>query len=105
VITIISGLEGTKRWYDNDATVSLAVSILRNSDSEKQKIVSQKILEITELNNIKPKDVSFYIKTFNRRWYDYDETVSTAMESFKIASLELQKEIAVQIINALCEME
>lgn len=105
MIKIISGLEGTKRWYDNDATVSLAVSILRNSDFNKQQIVAKRIIDIANENNIKAKDVSFYVKTFSRRWYDVDEELASAMECFKASPYELQKIIAVEVINSLCEME
>ena len=103
MIDINTGIENKKRWYDNDATVSLAVSILRNTELEKQIQVAKKITEIAKVHAIVPKDVSVYIRTLRRRWYDVDEELGAAMECFKIAPEEVQKEMAVQVINYLCE--
>jgi len=105
VTKINSGLEETKRWYDNDATVSLAVSILRNSDLEKQVLASKKIIEHARSKNVEAKDVSFYVRTFRRRWYDVDESLALAMEFFKESPQDVQKTLAVIVINFLCEME
>lgn len=51
------------------------------------------------------KDISPYVRTFRRRWYDVDEELCMAMEYLKTASLEIQKKIAIEVINFLCEME
>lgn len=102
---IIIGVENKNRWYDNDATVSLAVSILRNAELDKQVLASQKIIEIAKTHDILVKNVSPYFRTFRRRWYDVDDDLYLAMECLKAASLEIQKKIAVEVINYLCEME
>lgn len=105
MIKINSGTENGKRWYDSDATVSLAVSILRNTDPEKQIEAAKKIIETAKAHNIEVKDVSVYIRTFRRRWYDESEELGTAMECFKSAPEEIRKEMAVHVINCLCEAE
>lgn len=105
MIKINVELEGAKRWYDNDATVSLAISILRNSNHDKQILASRKIVEIAKSYDIKLKDVSIYVRTFRRRWYDYDEELCSAMECLKDASSEIQKSIAIDVINYLCELQ
>lgn len=105
MIKINTSVESKKRWYDNDATVSLAISVLRNTDLEKQIQVAKKIIEIAKAHKIEAKDVSIYVRTLRRRWYDVDEELGTAMECFKIAPEDIQKEMAVQVINFLCESE
>lgn len=68
-------------------------------------MASKKIIEIAKSHNIEAKDVSIYVRTIRRRWYDTDEELCLAMEYLKTAKLELQKKIAIEIINFLCEME
>jgi len=78
---------------------------LRNADLDKQILASQKIIEIAKSNELMIKDISPYVRTFRRRWYDVDEELCMAMEYLKTASLEIQKKIAIEVINFLCEME
>jgi len=78
---------------------------LRNADIDKQILASQKIIEIAKAHDLLIKDVSPYVRTFRRRWYDIDEDVCMAMEYMKTASLEIQKKIAIEVINFLCEMK
>jgi len=78
---------------------------LRNAEIDKQILTSQKIIEIAKSHDILVKDASPYIRTFCRRWYDADEDICLAMEYFKAASPELQKKLAIEIINFLCEIE
>ncbi|OGH96993.1 MAG: hypothetical protein A2039_08680 [Candidatus Melainabacteria bacterium GWA2_34_9] len=78
---------------------------MRNADLDKQILASQKIIEIAKSNELMIKDISPYVRTFRRRWYDVDEELCMAMEYLKTASLEIQKKIAIEVINFLCEME
>lgn len=105
MIKIITRVENKNRWYDSDATVSLAVSLLRNADPEVQLLASKKIIEIAKSYNISVKEISSIIRTLRRRWYDNDDDISQAMECIKEASVDIQKKIALEIINFLCEME
>jgi len=78
---------------------------LRNADIDKQILASRKIIEIAKAHDLLIKDVSPYVRTFRRRWYDVDEELCMAMEYLKTASLEIQKKLAIEVINYLCEME
>ena len=78
---------------------------MRNADIDKQILASQKIIEIAKAHDLLIKDVSPYVRTFRRRWYDIDEDVCMAMEYMKTASLEIQKKTAIEVINFLCEMK
>jgi len=104
VIEII-GAKNSNRWYDSDATVSLAVSILRNMDIEKQVLAAKRIIEIARSYDVEAKDISDYVRTLRRRWYDVDEELCIAMEHLKAANPEIQKKIAIEAINYLCELE
>lgn len=96
-----------KRWYDIDPTVSLAVSLMRNSN-----IMTQYKCADIIVNNSKEYgiDLSENIITdaFNyvlRRWYDTDQKIAEAFEYLKLLPLEVQKETALEIINLLQKEE
>jgi len=91
-----------KRWYDADPTVSLAVSFIRNLDTETQaeiaKIIIQKGKELAiEINEARV--------VLNRRWYDENELLSDAMEYLRVAKPEHKKTIAVEIIDFLTRIK
>ena len=92
-----------KRWYDVDPTVSLAVSLMRNSNEQIQSKCADSIIEYAT-----QRGVTLQSNTLNdafnyilRRWYDKDEKVSQAFEYFQVAPLEVQKEISLEIISFL----
>ena len=96
-----------KRWYDIDPTVSLAVSLMRNANIVTQYKCAKLIVNKSKENGI---DLSENILTdaFNyvlRRWYDTDQRMAEAFEYLKLMPEELQKEIALDIINLLQEEE
>jgi len=78
---------------------------LRNAELDKQILASRKIIEIAKSHDILAKNVSHYVRTFRRRWYDVDEELCMSIECLKTASLEIQKKIAIEIINFMCEIE
>jgi hypothetical protein len=92
-----------KRWYDIDPTVSLAVSLMRNTDIMTQYKCADLIVKKSKDNGI---DLSENILTdaFNyvlRRWYDTDQKIAEAFEYLKLMPDTLQKETALEIINLL----
>ncbi len=92
-----------KRWYDVDPTVSLAVSLMRNANILTQYKCADLIVQTSKENGI---DLSENILTdaFNyilRRWYDTDQKIAEAFEYLKILPLDIQKSIALDIINLL----
>ena len=96
-----------KRWYDIDPTVSLAVSLMRNSNIMTQYKCADYITQKSKENGI---DLSENIITdaFNyvlRRWYDTDQKIAEAFEYLKLLPEELQKETALELINLLQEEE
>ncbi|MEI7473976.1 MAG: hypothetical protein WCK67_04285 [bacterium] len=95
-----------KRWYDGDPTVSMAISLLRNASQDKQTLV---------FNLIKDKGVELGIEVttrtfkgfglFKNRWYDSDEKLSNAMEVLRHCPTDIQKKVALDMINYLYNLE
>ena len=92
-----------KRWYDIDPTVSLAVSLIRNSDDETQMKCAEFIVDYAKNKGIKVRNNSLN-DAFNyilRRWYDKNTTVAKAFDYFESAPIDVKKELALDIINFL----
>ncbi len=92
-----------KRWYDIDPTVSLAVSLMRNANILTQYKCADLIVKSSKENGI---DLSENILTdaftyVLRRWYDSDQKIAEAFEYLKALPVEVQKEVALNIINLL----
>lgn len=90
-----------QRWYDKDATVSLAMSFIRNLEPEQQTLVARRIAEKTQSLGIESSETRIVL---NRRWYDENEELSLAVESFRLASPEDQKAIAIDVIDFLTKI-
>ena len=96
-----------KRWYDVDPTVSLAVSLMRNANIVTQYKCADLIVQKSKDNGIDLaenilKDAFTYVL---RRWYDTDQKIAESFEYLKSLPLEIQKEVALEIINLLQEEE
>lgn len=92
-----------KRWYDIDPTVSLAVSLMRNSNEATQLKCAELIMECAKSKGLKPPSNSLN-NAFNyilRRWYDKDKNIAESFEYFQDAPLDVQKEISLEVINFL----
>ena len=94
-----------RRWYDEDATVSLAVNLLEQANKTLQLTCAKYIKDKSHTFNIfieanKLEDSFVYIK---KRWYDEDKEISDAFEYLRLMPFELRKEIAVDVIQKLQE--
>lgn len=92
-----------KRWYDVDPTVSLAVSLMRNANILTQYKCADLIVKTSKDNGL---DLSENVLTdaftyVLRRWYDTDQKIAEAFEYLKLLPLDVQKTIALDIINLL----
>ena len=92
-----------KRWYDVDPTVSLAVSLMRNSNIITQYKCADLIVAKSKENGV---DLSENILTdaftyVLRRWYDTDQKIAEAFEYLKLLPVDVQKDVALQLINLL----
>ena len=90
-----------QRWYDKDPTLSLAISLIKNSDEKIRHLCAKKIIEIAKDNNVEVKSGFFNIMATFHRWYDEDNELLLAMEYLKESQTNLRKTIAVEIIQLL----
>lgn len=95
------------RWYDEDPTVSLAVSLMRNANLLAQYKCADIIVNKSKENGIDLSenilaDAFTYVL---RRWYDSDQKIAEAFEYFKLLPIEIKKEVALDIINYLKDIE
>lgn len=92
-----------KRWYDIDPTVSLAVSLIRNASEHSQGECAEFMIDYAKrvgitLKNNGLNDAFNYLK---KRWYDQDEKISEAFEYLENSPLDVQREIALEVIGLL----
>jgi len=92
-----------KRWYDIDPTVSLAVSLMRNTNEKTQLRCAEFIIDYAEQKgvNIPSNSLNDAFNYILRRWYDKDKRIAESFEYFQIAPLDVQKEISLEVINFL----
>ena len=96
-----------KRWYDVDPTVSLAVSLMRNANIMTQYKCADLIVKKSKDNGIDLAD-NILTDAFTyvlRRWYDTDQKIAESFEYLNSLPDELQKEVALDLINLLQEEE
>ena len=96
-----------KRWYAVDPTVSLAVSLMRNANIMTQYKCADLIVKKSKDNGIDLAD-NILTDAFTyvlRRWYDTDQKIAESFEYLKSLPDELQKEVALDLINLLQEEE
>jgi len=95
-----------KRWYDLDITVSRAIRKLEEADEEIQVRCSEYIIaQLKELDFDIPMSLDDQYEYIMRRWYDKNIKVSHAMEYLKNAPNEIRKQLALDILNYLTDME
>ena len=95
-----------KRWYDIDPTVSRAVAELEKAEEYIQVRCADYIID-------RLKDIDFNIEMslddqYNyimRRWYDKNIKVSHAMEYLKNCPVEIRKQLALDIIEYLKQVQ
>ena len=93
-----------KRWYDLDVTVSSAVAMMEKADENIQVRCAEYIID-------QLKDIDFKMSLedqYNyimRRWYDKNIKVSHAMEYLKNAPESMRKQLALDIVEYLQQVE
>ncbi len=90
------------RWYDLEPDVCMAISMIECAQPDAQVEYAKYIIKL-----VKEKDKDFdYIKNLAKtnlsnkyqRWYDKNETVSTAFAYLKETKKELQKDISLSVL-------
>ncbi len=95
-----------KRWYDNDPTLSLAISLMHNESINIQvacaQIITEKAIDLGVKRENNLLDAFNYVLM---RWYDEDERIAEAMEYLKAADDSVRKEVAIDVIEYLQRIE
>ena len=94
----------SKRWYDSETTVSLAVSMLKNAAPDIQDSVCEFVTELFKKKDIKTNDKFIVFKMFDKRWYDEKENLYNVLETLRCCSDSEKREISLSIINHLCNI-
>lgn len=95
-----------KRWYDTEPTLSLAVSLIKNSKTELQLECAELIVRLAQDFGVVLN--SNLLGAFNyvlHRWYDTSEPLAEAFGYLKEADEETRKQIAIEIIAFLKKNE
>ena len=87
------------RWYDIEPDVCMAISMIECAEKKAQVQYAEYIIKL-----VKEKDTEMsYIKntTINnkyQRWYDKNETISTAFSYLKGTTKTIQKEVSLSVL-------
>lgn len=90
------------RWYDIEPDVYMAISMIECSNPNSQVDYAKFIIA-----EIKTRDINLnYIKNSTKnniarpfqRWYDRNETLSTAIEYLKNTTPKLQREVSLSVL-------
>lgn len=99
-----------KRWYDHDPLISMAVSLLQNTDQANQQEITAYILnEIRDYPSLFEQTIFQRIHNcifliFHRR-QKMDHSVWYLLEVLKLLSYEQQRTVSLKIINYIYEKE
>ena len=92
-----------QRWYDLDPTVSLAVSLMKSANEETQLHCAEYIISKSRNLGVKNKEnaLNEAFTYLMKRWYDKDKRIQEAFEYLKSAPSDIQRAIALGLIDAL----
>ena len=93
-----------KRWYDSEATLSLAVSMLKNATPDIQDSVCLLMDKKFEDFSISRTEKFIVFKVFDKRWYDEKENVYNLLETIRNCDEQMQRKLAVCIIDHICNI-
>lgn len=93
------------RWYDNDPTLSMAISLLQNASKAHQEMAARHMFSVMEDNGLlniaelrtKEDRLRFIFPSFRR--HRFEMHARHLVELFKHLPVGDQQEMAVQLIN------
>lgn len=90
------------RWYDQDPTLSLAISLLRNANSDvRLKCADLIIAKAKEFKVVIQSNILEKFDFTLRRWYDENPKLTEALEYLRYSNFSLRKKIALDVIEFL----
>ena len=98
-----------ERWYDKDEDLVLFFSFLENLDDRKKEFLAKEILLIifTEFSfnyDEKVRSLSNLKYEQNKRWYDKNVNVQSAIELLKTLSISQRKEVMIRIVETIQQL-
>ncbi len=106
--------ENFSRWYDKDPVLSMSMRTLSTSDDSSQIAVALNLIKIIIEHNIQDhkyenvEDImnaveDGRIQRGQRRWYDIDSTVRTAIQMLEKCSPETRQKVALDMAQLVIE--
>ena len=103
-----------KRWYDKDPVLSMSMRTLSTSDEPDQIAVALNLIKVIIEHNIQDhkyenvEDImnaveDGRIQRGQRRWYDIDSTVRTAIQMLEKCSPETKRKVALDMAQIVIE--
>ncbi len=103
-----------KRWYDKDPVLSMSMRTLSTSDEPDQIAVALNLIKVIIEHNIQDhkyenvEDImnaveDGRIQRGQRRWYDIDSTVRTAIQMLEKCSPETKQKVALDMAQIVIE--
>lgn len=102
------------RWYDKDPVLSMSMRTLSSSDDASQIAVALNLIKVIIEHNIqdhKYENVEDIVNAVEdgriqrgqRRWYDLDATVRTAIQMLEKCSVETKQKVALDMAQLVIE--
>ncbi len=106
--------EHFSRWYDKDPVLSMSMRTLSTSDEPSQIAVALNLIKVIIEHNIQDhkyenvEDImnaveDGRIQRGQRRWYDIDSTVRTAIQMLEKCSPETKQKVALDMAQLVIE--
>lgn len=102
------------RWYDKDPVLSMSMRTLSTSDDATQISVALNLIKVIIEHSIKQYEFESVedivtavedgiIQRGNRRWYDLDVTVRTAIQMLEKTTSETRQKVALDMAQLVIE--
>ncbi len=102
------------RWYDKDPVLSMSMRTLSTSDDATQISVALNLIKVIIEHSIKQYEFESVddivtavedgiIQRGNRRWYDLDVTVRTAIQMLEKTTAETRQKVALDMAQLVIE--
>ncbi len=90
------------RWYDLEPDVCMAISMIECAETSEQIQYAEYIIRLvkekdSDMNYIKNTTISNIERKYNR-WYDKNETISTAFSYLKGTTKDIQKDVSLSVL-------
>ncbi len=94
------------RYYDENPSLSLAISLIKNSKNVVRLSCADYIISLAQKNNVDlHSGLIDSLKFSLKRWYDDEKTLFEALEYLRNAAADVQKQISLEVIEFIQKAE